>query len=64
MVISCFHYAIIIWNPHAVKYFESIEGGRQRATKVVPEIKIYHLLKDFFFNVHIFNRTHSKYIQA
>ena len=29
-----------IWNPHAVKYIESIEGVQRRATKMVPELKI------------------------
>ena len=39
MVRSHFDYAMIIWNPHAVKYIESIEGVQRRATKMVPEIK-------------------------
>ena len=44
MVRSHFDYAMIIWNPHAVKYIESVEGVQRRATKMVPEIK-YHILK-------------------
>ena len=36
---SHFDYAMIIWNPHAVKYIESIEGVQRRATKMIPEIK-------------------------
>ena len=39
MVRSHFDYAMIIWNPHAVKYIESIEGVQRRATKIVPELK-------------------------
>ena len=39
MVRSHFDYAMIIWNPHAVKYIESIEGVQRRATKMVPELK-------------------------
>ena len=30
---------MIIWNPHTVKYIESIEGVQRRATKMIPEIK-------------------------
>ena len=36
---TTFDYAMIIWNPHTVKYIESIEGVQRRATKVIPEIK-------------------------
>ena len=39
MVRSHFDYAVIIWNPHAVKYIESIEWVQRRATKMVPELK-------------------------
>ena len=39
MVRSHFDYAMIIWNPHTVKYIESIEGVQRRATKMIPEIK-------------------------
>ena len=39
LVRSHFVYAMIIWNPHAVKYVESIEGVQRRATKMVPELK-------------------------
>ena len=39
MVRSHFDYAMIIWNPHTVKYIESIEGVQRRATKIIPEIK-------------------------
>ena len=39
MVRSHFDYAMIIWNLHAVKYIESIEGVQRRATKMIPEIK-------------------------
>ena len=39
MVRSHFDYAMIIWNPHAVKYIESIEGVQRSATKMIPEIK-------------------------
>ena len=39
LVRSHFDYAMIILNPHAVKYIESIEGVQRRATKMVPEIK-------------------------
>ena len=39
MVRSHFDYAMIIWNPHAVKYTESIEGIQRRSTKMIPEIK-------------------------
>ena len=39
MVRSHFDYAMIIWNPHAVKYIESIEGVQRRATKMVHELK-------------------------
>ena len=39
MVRSHFDYAMVIWNPHTVKYIESIEGVQRRATKMVPEIK-------------------------
>ena len=42
MVRSHFDYAMIIWNPHAVKYIESIEGVQRRSrlrTKMVPELK-------------------------
>ena len=39
MVKSHFDYAMIIWNLHAVKYIESIEGVQRRATKIVPELK-------------------------
>ena len=35
---SHFDYAMIIWNPHAVKYIESIEGVQRRATKMIPEL--------------------------
>ena len=46
MVRSHFDYAMVIWNPHTVKYIESIEGVQRRATKMVPEIKkTYHILK-------------------
>ena len=38
MVRSHFDYAMVIWNPHTVKYIESIEGVQRRATKMVPEI--------------------------
>ena len=39
VVRSHFDYAMIIWNLHAVKYIESIEGVQRRATKMVPELK-------------------------
>ena len=39
MVRSHFDYAMVIWNPHTVKYNESLEGVQRRATKMVPEIK-------------------------
>ena len=39
MVRSHFDYAMVIWNPHTVKYIESTEGVQRRATKMVPEIK-------------------------
>ena len=39
MVRSHFDYAMIIRNPHTVKYIESIEGVQRRATKMIPEIK-------------------------
>ena len=39
MARSHFDYAMVIWNPHTVKYIESIEGVQRRATKMVPEIK-------------------------
>ena len=39
MVRSHFDYAMVIWNPHTVKYIETIEGVQRRATKMVPEIK-------------------------
>ena len=46
MVGSHFDYAMVIWNPHTVKYIESI-GVQRRATKMVSEIKKkYHILKD------------------
>ena len=46
MVRSHFDYAMVIWNPHTVKYIESIEGVQRRETKMVPEVKTYHILKD------------------
>ena len=30
---------MVVWNPHTVKYIESIEGVQSRATKMIPEIK-------------------------
>ena len=39
LVRSHFDYAMIIWNPHMVKYIESIEGVQRRATKIIPDLK-------------------------
>ena len=39
MVRSHCDYATIIWNPHAVKYIESIEGVQRKATIMVHELK-------------------------
>ena len=45
MVRSHLDHAMVIWNPHTVKYIESIEGVQRSATKMVPEIK-KTILKD------------------
>ena len=37
MVRSHFDYAMVIWNPHTVKYIDSIEGVQRRATKMIPK---------------------------
>ena len=35
---SCFDHAMSIWNPHVIKYIESIESVQLRATKLLKKI--------------------------
>ena len=39
LVCSHFDYAMSIWNPHMIKFIESIEIVQRRATKLIPKIK-------------------------
>ena len=39
VVRSHFDYAMSIWNPHIIKFIESIESVQRRATKFIPKIK-------------------------
>ena len=39
LVRSHFDYAMSIWNPHMIKFIESIESVQRRATKLIPKIK-------------------------
>ena len=32
-------YAMSIWNPHMIKFIESVESVQRRATKLIPKIK-------------------------
>ena len=44
LVRSHFDYAMSIWNPHMIKFIESVESVQRRATKLIPKIKnlTYH----------------------
>ena len=59
MVRSHFDYAMIIWNPHAVKYIESIEGVQRRATKMVPELKKLSYPESTVGNTTVFHGRYS-----
>ena len=39
LVRSHFDYAMSIWNPHMIKFIESVESVQRRATKLIPKIK-------------------------
>ena len=39
LVRSHFDYAMSIWNPHMIKFIESVESVQRRATKFIPKIK-------------------------
>ena len=39
LVCSHFDYAMSIWNPHMIKFIDSIESVQRRATKLIPKIK-------------------------
>ena len=50
MVRSHFDYAMVIWNPHTVKYIGSIEGVQRRATTPIsflPSFNISSLFSAF-----------------
>ena len=47
MVRSHFYYAMVIWNPHTVKYIESI-GVQRRATTPISFLPSFNISSLFF----------------